>query len=116
MTNTYLIAKDEKAGMLTSLASLFTSLIAGLACIGPMLGIVLGVSGLGWLSSYSYLTLPASVASIVLLVVALYMFNKRKASCASRRKHMFNFIFMGITTAVVIGINVFEYLIFPNLI
>ena len=63
MTTAFL-DKGEKVSVITCMASLFASMVAAMACIGPLLGIVLGVSGLGWLSSFSYLTLPASMASV----------------------------------------------------
>ena len=106
---------NEKNGVYTGLASLCASLVAGLACIGPLLGIALGVSGLGWLSQFSYLTLPASVVSLALLTVAIVMYVKRKSSCANRRRHYLNLFFLAITTLVVIGINVFEFIILPRL-
>jgi hypothetical protein len=116
MNTTIFTAKDEQAGIWTSIASLCASLVAGIACVGPMLGIVLGVSGLGWLTRYHYLTLPATIASLVLLAVALYMYKRRRTSCINRRKHQLNVILLGAITAIVVGISVFEYLIFPNMI
>jgi len=65
-----ILEKGEKVSVITGMASLLASLVAGMACIGPLLGIMLGVSGLGWLSSYSYLTLPASMASLTLLAAS----------------------------------------------
>lgn len=116
MNTTNLTVKDERAGIWASIASLCASLVAGIACVGPMLGIVLGVSGLGWLTRYHYLTLPASIASLVLLGAAFYMYKRRRTSCVDRRKHRLNVIMLGVIAAVVIGINVFEYLIFPYMI
>ena len=81
-----------------------------------MLGIALGVSGLGWLSQFSYLTLPASVISVVLLATAIYVYARRRTSCMSRRKHYVNRAFLAFTTVTVIGINVFEYAVLPNLV
>lgn len=111
-----LTLRSEKTGILISTASLFTALTAGLACIGPMLGIAFGVAGLGWLSQFSYLTVPASVASLALLVCALYLFKTRNSSCASRWRHRLSIVFITGVTLVVTSINIFEYLILPNLI
>ena len=108
--------RTESTGVLTSLGSLFASCIAGLACIGPLLGITLGLSGLGWLTQYSYLTVPASIVSMVLLALAIYVFKNRKSSCASRRRHFLNYYFLVITTFIVVGINAFEYLVLPNML
>ena len=112
--NTYQL--NENHGVYTGMASLFTSLVAGMACIGPMLGIVLGVSGLGWLSSYSYLSGPASVVSLLLLAVAITMYRRRKVCCANKRKHTRNRMLLIATSLVVVGVNAFEYVILPNLL
>lgn len=112
--NTYLLS-NEKTGVLTGLASLFASMVAGAACIGPMLGIAMGVSGLGWLSQYTYLTRPAAAASLILLAIAIVTYAKRRTSCANRRKHRMNLAFLILTALIVIGINGFEFLILPNL-
>lgn len=114
MNTTYLI-KDESAGFVTGIASLAASFVAGLACIGPLMGIALGVSGLGWLTSYSYLTVPASIVSMALLATALYLFLKRKTCCANKRKHLMKRNLLVISALLVVGINVFEFLILPNL-
>ena len=115
MSTTYLM-RNETAGTFTGLASLVASCVAGVACIGPLMGIALGVSGLGWLTSYSYLTLPASIISMTLLVAALYMFINRKSCCANKRKHFMKRNLLIVSSLVVVGINVFEFLIFPNLL
>ena len=114
MTNTYDLNK-EKAGIITTTASLFASIVAGLACIGPMLGIAFGITGLGWLTQYSYLTLPASIVSISLLLAATYLLTKVRINCVSKRRSRFNSVFLVVTAFVVVGINVFEYLVIPNL-
>lgn len=104
------------AGFITGLSSLLASLLAGLACIGPLAGIALGVSGLGWLSQYTYLTVPASILSIALLFVAVLMYVRRKQSCINRTRHRINKAFLFITAVIVIGINVFEFVILPKLL
>lgn len=112
--NAYL-TENETTGIYTGVASLITSLVAGGACIGPMLGIALGVGGLGWLSRYSYLTAPAAMASLLLIGVAVYLYKKRRTSCADRRKHMLNRVFLIVTALIVLAINVTEFLILPNM-
>lgn len=113
--NHYLV-NHEKAGLLTGVGSLIASFIAGLACVGPMLGILLGIGGLGWLSRYSYLTMPASIASLVLLAGAIYFARRRKCCPASKRKHRLNQFTLATITLLVVAINVFEFLILPNLV
>lgn len=113
--NTILMT-NERTSVVAGLASLTASIVAGIACIGPLLGITMGVTGLGWLSQFAYLTGPASITSILLLVVATTLYVKRRVSCANRNTHILNMIFLVVTGLIVIGINVFEFLIFPNLL
>lgn len=113
--NRYLFS-NENTGVYAALVSLLSSLVAGVACIGPMLGILLGVSGLGWLSRYSYLTVPAAIVSIGLLMVAGTLYMKRSTSCANRRRHILDRFFLIVITLIVIVINIFEFLILPNLL
>ena len=110
-----LLINGEQAGVFAAISSLVTAFIASIACIGPMLGIVLGVSGLGWLSSFSYLGIPASLISIGLLAAAVYLYTKRKSSCANRRKHQWNRYLLSACAFAVVAINAFEYIILPNL-
>ena len=113
---TSIYTQNEKTSLYTAVASLAASVIAGAACIGPLIGIMLGVGSLGWLSSYAYLTLPASIVSILLLAAAFYIYQKRKSSCADRRKHRIYRGFLIVIAITVIGINSFEFIILPNLI
>lgn len=109
------LLKNGSAGIAVGIASLFASFVAGIACIGPLVGISLGLSGLGWMASYSYLTIPASVVSLALLALALYLFFNSKTCCTNKRRHMMKRSLLMGSALVVIGINTFEFLIFPNL-
>lgn len=109
------LLKNDSAGMATGIASLFASFVAGMACIGPLAGIALGISSLGWMAHYSYLTIPASIVSMALLAVALYLFFNSKSCCANKRRHMMKRNLLMGSALIVIGINTFEWLIFPNL-
>jgi len=111
----YALTKNESHGVMAALASLLAATIAGLACIGPLLGIMLGIGGMGWLSHYTYLTIPASIISLLLMVFAVFIYRKRTVSCASRRKHRFNQLLLGVSVLAVVGINSFEFIILPNL-
>jgi hypothetical protein len=113
--NTTYILRNETPGIFTGLAGLVASCVAGIACIGPLMGIALGVSGLGWLTSYSYLTAPASIVSLTLMAVAIVMYRNRKSCCANKRKHLMKRNLLIVSALIVVGINVFEFLIFPNL-
>lgn len=108
-------AKNEISGVITGVASLCASLVAGIACIAPFSAIALGLGSVGWMTQYSYLTAPACVLSLALLAIAAYLFLNRSASCASKRQYFMKRNFLITTALFVVAINVTEFLIIPNL-
>jgi TusA-related sulfurtransferase len=52
--------------------SLLATVLATIACVGPLVAILLGVGGFGWLSQYAYLRVPASVATGLMLAFGFY--------------------------------------------
>ena len=106
---------DEQKSVFTAAGAIAAAFVAATACVGPLLGIALGVAGLGWLSQFSYLTVPASVLSIVLVATALYLFKARRSSCVSRKRHRQNQAFLGLAVVIVALINIVEYLVIPGL-
>jgi len=102
-----------RAGRIASLASVLTTLVTGAACLGPMLGIVLGVSVLGGLSRYAPLQLPATLMTLALLLLGYWGAFHRAGGdrCAHRRnQHVFY-----AATAFALVVNGVEYLLFPRL-
>jgi len=114
MNTTYLL-RNETPGIFTGVAGLVASCVAGIACIGPLMGIALSISGLGWLTSYSYLTAPASIISLALMAVAIVMYRNSKSCCANKRRHLMKRNLLIISAVMVTSINIFEFLIFPNI-
>lgn len=107
--------QDEKAGVVLASTSVLASVVAASACVGPMLGIALGVTGLGWLAGFAFLSIPAGIVSLVLLAAAIFLFARRKTSCASRRAHRLSKYFLIAAAVLVVGLNAFEFLVLPNL-
>lgn len=114
MDNIQLLNK-EKLSFFTAGASMLASFVAALACAGPLVGIALGITGLGWLSQFSALTLPASVLSVFLVFASFYVYTTRKISCVSRSKRLFYVWFMIAAAITAISVNVFEYIVLPSL-
>lgn len=112
---TICVTRNETTGVVTGMAGLFASLIAGMACIGPLMGIAMGISGLGWMSGYSHLSVPASITSLVLSAVAVFMYTTRRSCCASKRRHYMQRALLISAVLLVVAINAFEFLIFPNM-
>jgi hypothetical protein len=108
--------RDDTLALLASAGGLLTTLATGAACVGPLLAILLGVGGFGWLTRYAHLRVPASVATAVLLAAGFYqLYRRTPVACrrtpAQRRARAL----LWSATAVALAINLFEYVIFPRL-
>ena len=109
------ILNKEGMEIYTGLAAVMASVVAGMACIGPMAGVILGLGGLGWMSQYAFLTMPAALVSLTLTVVSLYLFFSRLRCCANKRLYRLQrYVLLG-SAFIVIGINVIEFVVIPNL-
>lgn len=91
-----------------------------IACVGPLVAILLGVGGMGWLAQYAYLRVPASIATATLLGAGFWLAYRRpkSAACAkvrpSRAKRVARTL-LWIAAIAAAGVNLFEYVIFPHL-
>ena len=102
-------------------ASLLGSIVTGAVCALPLVAIVLGVGGLGWLTQYSYLRVPASIATAGLLGFAFYTQSRarRSSSCgaaAERRRRGVARWLLWLALGVALAVNLFEYVILPRLV
>jgi len=103
-----------RAGGAAALAGIAAAIATGAACIGPMVGIVFGIGGLGWLAQYAHLRLPASLLTLALLALGFYLlYRRRDCACSAARRRARALLW--IAAAVALAINVFEYLILPTL-
>jgi hypothetical protein len=102
-----------------AIGGLAATLVTAMACVGPLVAIVLGIGGFGWLTRYAYLRVPATAATAVLLLVGFYLaYTRRVASCGDARKRRALRVAraaLWLAAVVAVVTNVFEYLIFPNL-
>ena len=103
----------SRAGTAVAAASLLTTLVTGLACTGPLLAIVLGVSGLGFLTRYAHLQAPATVATAALLGLGFVLLYRRRACPTEPRR--WPRVLLWTATALAVAMNVFEYVILPRL-
>ncbi len=105
---------QERLGGAAAVAGMAAAVVTGAACIGPMLGIVLGIGGLGWLARYAHLQLPATVLTAVLLAAGFYLlYRRRDCDCTPARRGARALLWTA--TGLAVAINAFEYLILPNL-
>jgi predicted lipid-binding transport protein (Tim44 family) len=98
-------------------ASVLASAGVGLACVGPLLGIVLGIGGLGFLSRYHWLQLPATIATAVLLATGFFLtYRRRGARCDHKaRSARIERWLLWSATLLAIALQIFEHVIFPRL-
>lgn len=75
--------RNERIGIVASTLGLLATFAAGIACIGPLAAILLGLGGFGWLTRYAFLRVPAALLSLLLVGVGLYCaFRLRGVECA----------------------------------
>ena len=108
----------ERATAIAVFGGVAATLATGVACIAPMAGILLGVGGLGFLTRYAWLRVPASIATALFLITGFVLFYRHSASACKRisprkRKLIGGLLWSGTVFALVT--NLFEYVIFPQL-
>ncbi|MCB1906329.1 MAG: hypothetical protein KDH15_03075 [Rhodocyclaceae bacterium] len=103
----------NRAGAVAALAGMAAAAVTGAACIGPMIGIALGVGGLGWLARYAPLQLPASVTTAALLALGFHLLYRRRDRGGAARRRARALLWIAVAFAA--AINAFEYLILPTL-
>lgn len=111
--------KGNEAAMAAAAAGLVAAIATAAACVGPLVAILLGVGGLGWLSRYADLRVPASIATGALLASGFWLVHRRKRAeaCAAGRsaKKRVTVGLLWTATVVAVTVNLFEYLVLPRL-
>jgi mercuric ion transport protein len=109
----------DKAAMAAVAGGLVATIATAAACVGPLVAILMGVGGLGWLTQYAYLRVPASLATAGLLAFGFYwVYRKPKTEDCAQKQSSKKSLIAGLlwtATALAVAVNVFEYVIFPNL-
>jgi mercuric ion transport protein len=106
---------DDTAASLAALGGLVTAIGTGVACVGPLVAILLGVGGFGWLVQYAHLRVPATLATALLLALGFHLTSRRPPDACRRAKQHRARVLLWSATALAVAINVFEYVIFPRL-
>lgn len=103
-----------RTGGAVAAAGRLAAIVAGAACIGPMIGIVFGIGGLGWLARYAHVRVPASVVTLLLLAIGYFLlYWRRDGSCAAGRRRARTLLWIAAVAAA--AINSFEYPVLPTL-
>jgi hypothetical protein len=111
--------ESNKAAIAAAAGGLIATIATAAACVGPLVAILLGVGGLGWLTQYAYLRVPASIATAVILAFGFYwVYRKPKDEDCARKRSSKKGMIAGLlwtATALAVAVNLFEYVIFPHL-
>lgn len=109
------IANNQTAAIAAAFGGLAATIVTGVACVGPLVAILLGIGGFGWLTQYGFLRVPATVATALFLAFGFYFVYVRNKACARTRKGRLSRVILWSATALAVAVNTFEYFILPNL-
>jgi hypothetical protein len=107
---------SDRVGIVAGLGGLFATVLTGLACVGPLVAILLGIGGFGWLTRYAYLQVPASIGTGLLLAGGFGFVYGRPTACKHKGRQRASVWLLWIATVLAVAVNVFEYLIFPHVL
>jgi hypothetical protein len=102
-------------GTLAAGGGFLAGCVTAAVCALPLLAIGLGIGGLGWLTQYLYLRVPASLAAAGLLMLGFHFVYRRGAGCRHPGRQRLAKMMLWASTVFAVGINTFEFLILPNL-
>jgi hypothetical protein len=105
----------NRIGMAAATAGVVTACATGAACIGPFVGIVFGIGGLGWLAQYAYLRVPAALATLLVLAVGFILVRRAGRGQACDRALRPARRMLWLAAALALAINTFEFVILPTL-
>jgi hypothetical protein len=105
--------RNARLGALAAAGGLLISGAAGLVCVAPLAAIALGVSGLGWLTQYVQLRVPALLATAALLLLGYVTVYQRGATCRNPARQRRTKVWLWVATAVAAAVNALEFLILP---
>jgi hypothetical protein len=110
---------SDKAAIAAAAGGLVATIATAAACVGPLVAILFGIGGLGWLTQYAYLRVPASLTTAALLAFGFYwVYRKPKDEDCARKRSSKKGMLTGLlwtATVIAVAVNLFEYVIFPHL-
>jgi len=115
MTENDVNERTARLGALAAGGGLLISFATGLVCVAPLVAIALGVGGLGWLTQYVHLRVPAVLATAGLLLLGHYLVYRHGAVCRNDSRRRSTKVWLWVATAVAAAVNAFEFLILPAL-
>ena len=113
------VRNPQRATLAVLGGSLLGSIGVAIACVGPLVGIAFGIGGLGFLTRYHWLRLPATVATVVLLALGFWLaYGPGSKGCGQARFSRRQSVVRGLlwlATALAVSVQVFEHLLLPRL-
>lgn len=106
---------DSQVAATSACVAVGSTLVTAAACLIPWIALTLGISGLGFLTRYTYLQVPASIATVVLLVVSYRALRRARATCGGKAMPRLATALFRTAVVFAVAINVTEYLVLPAL-
>lgn len=112
-----MVNKTEKITLFTTIGSIIAGLIASLCCIGPLLFVVLGLSGAAIFTVFEQYRLIFGLVAFGFLALGFFFTYRNNEQCASgssctvNKSTKFNKILPWVATILVIG-----FVFSPNII
>jgi hypothetical protein len=114
MTENDMKERSVRLGALAARGGLLISFATGLVCAAPLAAIALGVGGLGWLTQYVHLRVPAMLATAAVLLLGYVLVHRHGAACRNDGRRRAK-VWLWFATAFTVAVNAFEFLILPAL-
>jgi hypothetical protein len=102
-------------GAVAACGSFLATCVTAAVCALPLAAIGLGVGGLGWLTQYMHLRVPAALATAALLLLGFHLVYRLGAACGNDMRRRTAKTLLWSATAFAVAINTFEFLILPVL-
>lgn len=112
-----MVNKTEKITLFTTIGSIIAGLIASLCCIGPLLFVVLGLSGAAFFTVFEQYRLIFGLIAFGFLALGFFFVYRNNehcapgSSCAVNKSTKFNKILLWVATILVIS-----FVFSPNII
>ena len=113
MTNEDMTERRLGMGALAACGGFLATCVTAAVCALPLAAIGLGVGGLGWLTRYVHLRVPATLATAALLLLGFHLVYRRGAICRDDARRRTTKTILWAATAFAVAINAFEFLILP---
>ncbi|MDO3721906.1 hypothetical protein QVZ43_09230 [Marinobacter sp. chi1] len=96
----------------TAVMAMASTLVTAAACLIPWIALSVGIGGLGFLTRYTYLQVPATIVTVALLSISYRAL--RRSPCQGTTSRLTRGLFW-FAVALAVAINLIEYVVLPAL-